>query len=784
MKQKINQNLGIKEGIALLIFSWEVLFIEVLSTRIFAFILWHHFGFMAISVALLGFAGAGSYLSLKKSLPSYKDSIFNAGIFASLSLILSFFIISKIPFSISPSLIVKMLVLYILLAIPFFIWGFVVALGFQTFVQQPGLVYFWNLLGSGVGALSVFFFLSPLGAEKCVLLGAIICLLPSLLYSKNVIKTVSLFSGMFILLCGIIIPHQLFSFRVFQDKILSGYLKEIPQAKREFSAWYSPNRIDIVDTPVSATIFKGAVKIKALFQDGHAPAVIFNPAKTSFPDTILSRTSWAVAYWPDFHPQKVLVIGSGGGIDLQVADYWGAKQIIGIEVNQGLIELLKSRYDNFTGGIFHKPNIKLINSEGRHWLKSTKEKYDLIQLAGVDTWSEISSGAYTLVESYLYTVESFKDYYQHLTPEGRVCISRYLMIPPRESLRLCVLAIKALKELGIKYPANHILAISHCGIFSIIIQKNPISSQQIVKLKKWIETQDWHIKVKVPLFRIYLNECTPRILWHPGMKGGGLYAQLFTKSLRNKEDEFIKNYPFDITPVRDDNPYFFKYSLIQLRLPKFGILVGQLVILAQVFQGIIFGSVLILMPWRKLRKTETIKLNPSWYFASLGFAYLFIEIVLIQKLTLTLGHPFYAIGIVIPALLGFSGLGSLSLDKFWGKISPKIIFTILLILLVLYLFLNNKVLNEILPLPFPLRIMGCLAYLLPLGFLMGIPFPLGLKHFAGSNQKLVPWFWTINGVCSVIASCSVVLISMHLGFSWVWVCALGFYLLAFIFIWK
>ncbi len=777
-------SLGVKEALSLFLFSWQVLFLEVLSTRIFSFILFHHFGFMAISVALLGFAGAGSWLSLKAHPPDLKKTFFKIGVFSSLSIIVSFLFISRIPFSVHPLLILEMLVLYLLLLVPFFLWGLGVALSFRIFAWFPGKIYFWNLLGSALGALSVFWLLPRLGAEKCLALGAGLCLIPGIFYLKDLkYRWFKLALPLLLVLGGWFFSSVFFPFSPFRDKILSSYLRKTPGTKLEFSRWFSPNRIDIVDTPKDATVFKNPIKIKALFQDGQAPAIIFNPSHSTNPELILKRSAWAVAYWPDFHPEKVLVIGPGGGADLQVAIYWGAKEVLGIEVNQGLLELMKSKYDDFTGGIFHHPRIKLLPREGRHWLKSTKEKYDLIQLSGVDTSTAISSGAYTLVESYLYTVEAFKEFYLHLTDSGRLCISRYLMIPPRESLRLCVLAIKALRELGIKNPSQHIIAFYHNQIFSLIIQKKPFSKEQISRLKSWLKNQDWQIEVRVPVFEIYQKDSTPRLLWYPGMEEDGLYVQLFKKSLEGREDEFIRRYPFDITPVRDDNPYFFKYSLFQLRIPGSRILIGQVVVLAQILQGIIIGLILILIPARRIRREPRVNLRPAWYFFGLGFGYLFIEIVLIQKLSLTLGHPFYAIGIVIPALLGFSGLGSWSWERTAQRFS-RLPLLLLLGLLVIYFIIGNRLLELILPLAFPLRVLGCLGFLFPLGFLMGMPFPIGLRIFAQENQPLISWFWAVNGVCSVVASCLVVLISMHLGFSWVWALAIGFYFLAFLFIWR
>jgi len=778
-------SLGIKEALALFIFSWQVLFLEVLFTRIFSFVLWHHFGFMAISVALLGFAGAGSWLSVKSRPPELRRTFFYVGIFSSLTVILGFIIISRIPFSVDSPwiLIIQMLILYLLLLVPFFFLGLAIVLCFRIFTQTPGRVYFCNLLGSGLGALAVFWLLAPLGAERCLALGAGIVLLPSLFYSKNFkfSRLKILFPAMVVFL-ALVFPLQFFPFQPSNNKLLSSYLN-ISGTHLEFSKWLSPCRIDIVDTPKNVTIFKGALKIKGLFQDGHAPAMIFSPTQSSEPELLLNKSAWAVAYWPNFHPKKVLIIGLGGGMDLHVALHWGAEKVVGVEVNRGLVNLLKAKYNEFTGGIFLHPSAQLINQEGRHFLKSTDEKYDLIQLTGVDTFSELASGSFALVESYLYTVDAFKDFYQHLSPSGRICLIWYVLAPPTQNLRLSVLAIKALKELGIKKPAEHILALSHSGIFSLIIQKEPFNKTQIMQLKEWIKKQDWRIKVNAPLCEVFLKECYPEIIWPSEDNKYKPYVLLFKKSLEGKEDEFIRSYPYDITPVRDDNPYFFKYSLFQLVIPGSRILIGQIVVLAQILQGVILGLGLILFPAQRIRRKLKVSFSPGWYFFALGFGYLFIEIVLIQKLSLTLGHPFYAIGIVLPALLGFSGLGSWVWERLGGRFS-RIPLLFLVGLLLIYLMVGDKILDLILPLSFPLRVLGALVYLFPLGFLMGIPFPMGLKFFAGGGQQILAWFWTVNGVCSVVASCVVVLISMHLGFSWVWALAMGFYLLAFLLVWR
>jgi len=775
----MNASLSAKRAFVIFTFSWLVLFLEVLCTQIFAFTLWYHLGFMAISIALLGFAGAGSWLSVPGKLWSLDKALAWLSVLSSLAIIFSFFLVSRIQFGLDPSLIFKMLILYLLLAIPFFFFGLVIALSFKHYSHEPGRVYFWNLIGSAGGALSVFLLLPRIGAEQCLTLSSGLALLTGLIFikeaGKKIVPILSL--SILILLLSLILPAKFFPFQPLKNKTIVKQLQTTPDTRIELTRWSSPTRIDIVDDSSGTLIFGKPLSYKFIYMNGEFPTMILKVSPEIDLKPYFQKSPYNLSYLVSPKPKEVLIIGPGGGTDVHNALWQDVKAIDAVEVNPAIVEMVKTVYASYTGEVYQDPRVRVMVADGRNWLRRTDKKYDLIQLSYVDTFASPGPVANILTESWLYTVEAFKDYFQHLTPNGRFSIMRYRMIPPREEPKAVVLAIKALREMGIEHPEEHIICLLQGIWFQLMVQKSPFSPEQVQDMQNQFVKGDWNISVRFPLSNYQTESLKPEFLWYPGCQLKNLFADLLRQATQGKEDDFIKAYTFDIRPAYDNSPFFFKYGDFQIKWRNSRITLGLMSVLIQIGEALVLSVLLILLPLFHLRKKTKPGFKILIYFSALGIAYFFIEIVLMQKLALFLGHPFYAIGIVLAGLLFASSLGSYALGLIPEK-WLKVMTGSLVILIGVYLAGLDHLINLFLPLRLYPRVFLTLLILLPIGFLMGIPFPLGLLKLSKSEPELIAWSWAINGVFSVLSASSVVLLSMHLGFPAVLAASAIFYLVA------
>lgn len=404
-------------------------------------------------------------------------------------------------------------------------------------------------------------------------------------------------------------------------------------------------------------------------------------------------------------------------------------------------------------------------------------------MSGVDTWAGLSSGAYVLAENYLYTVESFTDFLEHLKPGGILSVGRYRLGPPRESLRLVSLAYEALENAGAAHPEAHIMVISFSNpLFArILVKRSPFEQEEVALLLNAVD------RVGGTMYAA------------PGIGRDNPYSDLVAAFKVGEEERFFDDYPYNVTPVYDDRPFFFEYykwSRIWGDMTNSGS-GGQLganrpvalsVLGSLLAAVIILSLVLILLPLALLRHRR--RLVPRWpnvigYFVAVGLGFMFVEISLMQRLVLLLGHPGLTIPVVLGALLVSAGTGSYLSSKLpvtqRGKLGLALVgipATLLLLVLIL-----PPLLDALLGMPFSVRVAASVGIVALPGVLMGMPFPLGLSVVGRLSQAAIPWAWGINGVASVMGAILVIFVAMSLGFTWAIGLAGGLYLAALVLIW-
>lgn len=777
------KDLPIYMGIFLI--SMASLVLEISLTRVFSVAQWYHFAFLVVSIALFGIGASGTFLSvlprvlereLNESLATY------SGLF-SLSCIFSFIVANNIPFdpfkmAWDPMQILYIAVYYLLLAFPFFFSGLCIGTALSKIPREVNRLYFSDLVGAGLGSMLFLLLLPPLSGSGVIVFSAVLGTLSSFSFSLNLskrVRDVALF-GAVILLILLFNPPSILEINISPYKSLKMALR-YPNSRLLSTQWNAFSRIDVIESPfvryAPGLSYEYAGEIPpqlGITMDGNGLMAI-----TQYDGRPLEFTRslpTALAYQFE-RGQKVLVVDSGGGMEVLVALSNGASSITATETNPIIADLVRERYGEFSGHIYEDEKVEVVVMDGRSFLKGNDEKYDVIQLALAGSAPASSTGVYALSENYLYTIEAFEDFYEHLSEDGILSITRWLLPPPREGIRIVSLALSALESQGAENPQNRIAVIRSWSTITILVRNGEFTSQDIREIKEFSREKKFDVvyypNIKPEEVNIYTRFPEP------------YYYKFINELLTAKEREkFYDDYLFDITPVTDERPFFFHFFKAKKIVPTYEsmgkkwqpFVEGGYLVPIIFIQALILSFILIFLPVYRFRKVER-SIPGRWqilaYFLCLGVGYMFIEIALIQKFILFLGHPVYSVSTILFALLVTSGMGSLFSNKFEvkdGRILVPIIATIS-ILTVLYLTLLPAFFDAFLGYGLLIRRLISPILLAPLGFFMGMPFPIGIKLAEILDRDLIPWAWAVNGCASVLSSVLSVMIALSLGFSMV-----------------
>ncbi|HEX6829324.1 MAG TPA: SAM-dependent methyltransferase, partial [Burkholderiales bacterium] len=498
--------------------------------------------------------------------------------------------------------------------------------------------------------------------------------------------------------------------------------------------------------------------------DGRSPPSYLAYLTSALPYALLDRP-------------RVLVLGAGGGADVLQALGLGAASVDAVELNPQVVELVRDRFGGFSGGIYQRARLHL--AEARAFAERDAGHYNLVQLALLDSFAASAAGVHSLAEGYLYTVEGMGAYLRRLTPGGMLAITRWVTLPPRDPLKLFATAAEALRAAGVRDPGAQLAMIRSWKTATLLAKNAPFSSAEITAVKRFCESRGFDLA------------------WYPGMREDEadrynlLERPWFHEGavglLSPRREAFVEDYKFDIRPATDDRPFFFNFfrwrtlpELLALRgqggLPLLDW--GYPVLIATLGQALLASALFILLPlWVAQRRGRGDLSRPGerWrvavYFSAIGFAFMFVEIALIQKFILFLGHPIHAAAAVIAAFLLFAGLGSLCSAGVAGFLAARfpglrpvsaavacIVGMILLCVVALpHLF------GLLAPLPQAARLAAAVAMVAPLAFWMGMPLPLAIARLGGPER--VAWAWGLNGFASVVGAVLATLLAIHLGFN-------------------
>lgn len=792
--------------VSVALISASALSYEILLMRLFSIIQWHHFAYMMISLALLGYGASGTFLALARDFLAPRLEVAfcgNACLFG-LSSVACFLAAQAIPFNAleilwNPREWAHLVVIYLLLVPPFFFAANCVGLALLHFKADLGRIYAADLLGAGSGALGIIlllFWLFPLNALGLIgTLGLIAAALAWLGLECRPRRYAGLLAAVAPLLWAGLAGSGA-TLKPVEYKGLAQALQVIGATPLEQRS--SPlGLLTVVQSPTIPLRHAPGLSLNsrheipeqlAIFTDGEGISVIDRYTGNDAAMAYLDDLPTALPYHLLPPRPHVLVLGAGGGSEVLQALIHHAKPIDAVEVNPQVVALVRDDYGEFAGGIYQRPQVRVHVDEARGFVAAANGHYDLIQLALLDAFNASSAGLYALNESYLYTVEALDEYLAHLYPDGLLAISRWVLLPPRDDVKLFATAIAALQHNGVAEPGRRLAWIRSWQTSTLLIKNGDFTPAEIAKLRAFCSERAfdlvWHAGVTAEETNVY------NILKQP------YFFQAATALLGTERQSFTEHYKFDIQPATDDRPYFFlffKWALLPELLQRRGagslsmLDMGYLSLIATFIQALFISVILILAPLLALRRTDPqdnradLRARGAVYFFAIGLAFMFTEIVYIQKFILYLAHPLYAISVVLAGFLLFAGAGSrfaATLES-RGEIA-QITRAVGVIIVVsgLYLMLLPSLFAHTMGFPAAVKIVIVLGLIAPIAFFMGMPFPLGLSRLAREAAGLVPWVWGINGCASVVAAILATLLAIHWGQTVVLILAMVFYGLA------
>ena len=776
---------------------------EILLARLFAIIQWHHFAYMIISLALLGYGISGAVLSIfatqfKKHYTS--TFIINIVLFG-LSILSCFLIAQQISFNAEEILwdrqqLMWLFAIYLLLMLPFFFVANAIGLSMMVMGSNISRIYAADMLGAGVGSaivIALLFYMLPNTVLQVLAMVALVSALIAWLELRLPWRKSAL-ALIVVATIPLLIPgHWL-------DLSLSPYkgLQQLMRidGTRIIKTLSSPlGLIHVVESTIVPLRHAPGLSLNAtsepppqlaVFTDADNMTVI-NKATSSREQLVYFDQQTSAAPYHVRDANRVLLLGAGTGNDVLQALYHRIPLIDAVELNPQIADLVTQDFADYAGRIYQQPQVKVHIAEARGFVASSREEYDIIQIALLDAFGASSAGLYALSESYLYTVEAFTDYINHLTPDGLLSITRWVKLPPRDNLKMFATALRALQQLQVAHPENHLLLIRSWQTATLLVKKSELTANDINQLKKFCEQLGFDVAYYPGIEASEVNQFN--VLKEPA------FFSATTALASDDSTRFIQQYKFNITPATDDRPYFFNFfkwgllgELIALK-DQGGIPLiewGYIVLIATLVQAAVASIVLILIPLVVSKQNVILRdrnaLISLLYFFSLGLAFLFIEIAFIQKFVLLLHHPLYAIAVTLAAFLLFAGLGSYYSRRLQSRLgylaSIRLAVIGIVSLGLLYNFGLGALFELLLATSIALKILITLLLIAPLAFFMGMPFPLALSSLSENFPALVPWVWGVNGCASVISAILAMILAMHLGFTIVIVCALVLYLLA------
>jgi hypothetical protein len=735
-------------GVALT--TMATLILELSLTRIFSVVFYYHFAFLAISIALfgLGVGGVLSYVIAPKGTNVYRRLGFLAVLVSGVTVISLWIVLTR-----SELTNWTLALIYFTSALPFLMAGVIVSLVINETIERVDRVYFYDLMGAAIGCLLLVPFLNVVGGPNTVIIAAVAFAASSAIWFNLGGSSRGRMGGVALALFFV----ALIIINMKRPFIDVKYAKGQRLGNETYVMWNSFSRIGLSPEKDSGMML---IVIDADASTGIANFDFNNLSERDVKDLKTQGPGFVYQIRPG---GKTLIVGPGGGWDVARALASGSKDITGVEINPIIANtIMRKKFPDLSRNLYLRPEVRIEVEDGRSFIRRSPEKYQILQATLVDTWASTAAGAFALSENNLYTSDAFHDYLSHLTDDGILAFTRWGFAPPRESLRLLSLARVALDRLGEHDYKRHVMVVREGSVQgwgardTVLISRKPFSAEDIARGKAAVQAGN--------LEAVYM----------PGDPPKNPFGELLATT---NPDQFYKNYQYDVSPVSDNRPFFF-YTVQPQDLLSFlagptasaDYKINRAVPLLFGLMGIsiVATIVILLLPPVVLGSRlprEPGVLRMLLYFLCIGIGYILVQVALIQKFVMLLGHPTYALTVIVFSMLVFSGLGSFYSRKVVAADDSRLRRVLIVVALFVsaLAFLAPVVSDAGIAWPLPLKMLATALLIAPAAFMMGMPFPSGLSRLEKLHPASVRWAWALNAASSVLGSASAIFLAIYLG---------------------
>jgi hypothetical protein len=785
--------------VGLFLLSLATLLLELALTRVLSVSLWYHFGFLVISTALLGFGASGVVLALWSGLRERSNldlGLGMCGLSFAFCVVGSFWLMQLIPFdpfsvAVDHRQFYFMPIYFLLVAVPFFCSGLAISLLLTRGSVEINRLYAYDLVGAGVGCALVAVVIPRFGGTGSVLLAAFVGGLSSVCFAwpaRRVLGTAAAFVSLMLLIASIR-GERVIPIHVSANKLSRKSTSVTPI----YSAWNTLSFVQVVEFPAQGK----EPSERTMFIDSGTAATGIDDLRpdvrtviAEHPDQVGAEST--IAYVGKQNP-KILIIGSGGGWQVLEGLKAGASSITAVEINSIINEIVAVRMNDYWGNLYHQPEVHLVTDEGRSFVRRSTEEYDAIISVHTISNAAIASGALGLAENYVLTREAFEDYLDHLAPDGMIFFTR----PEFQIPRLFATVREVFDARGMGSIGNHVLGFS-------MVEKHRLPGRLSFFAGFLLKKSEFRPKELIEIRRILRAEAGSgedanvlKILYAPDERyPESLYAQIVDAS--DLEGVF-QSTDTQLAAATDDKPFFNQHTrwsrirwntIVDLLSQKqpFGARlaledrpIAEVTLLILLLQSVVVAGLCILLPLA-VGDRGGLRSEGRWewlaYFAALGLGFIMVEIALLQRFLLFLGQPIYTYAVVLAGLLIFTGAGSYMSGKLGMEPTGKLkraLFSAIIVVLALAV-ITPVVFRACLGFGLFSRITIALLLVGPLGFVLGMPFPLGLRVAMKRSSALGAWAWGVNGFFTVIGTVLALMLGMMVGFRMVLLVACACYL--------
>lgn len=762
----------VRINVAIGLISAAIIAFQLILMQILSYVQWYHFAYMIISIALLGFGAAGTFLTIfQQKLEKNYYTLFPFLLIVTAILIPVVVGIANSEAVRFDSLLIfqdsrhigKLILTYFIFFLPFLTGALAIGMSFSKFADQIGKIYFSNLIGSGIGGIIAIFFMQWIIPEQQSFAVAILAFVGGIVSlpknKKKLIRIIVPLSTLILIILFFYPPRLTPS----EYKDISKTML-LPDAKVEYRKSTPHGFVEIVSSPVLryapgvSLAYRDSFPVrKVVFNNGNWMGCLLPQPLEANETNILDYTPQALPYHID-NIKNALIINAGTGENVLLALSHQVARITTNETNPEIFNILRQSFEGFY-------QVQPYQTMPRTLLTPDTNKYDLIELPIVGSFFG-NSGLNAVEPRYELTIEALREMWSKLSEKGMISLSCWMDYPVRNAYRLLATISLLLDENDIAHPPHHVVAIRSWCAITFLVKKSPFKRDEINKVRLFCENRMFDPLVLPEKQEIERDK-------YNILQDTTFFTHI-DQLLSHEKETLIRQYPYRIHPTTDDRPFFFQFVrfkqipqlISSIREKNFPFLdIGYVLIILTFVQIVLIAAIFILLPlsfrpWKSRNKKWVLM-----YFSGLGLAYMFLEMVFIQHFTFYFGEPTYAASATLGILLFTSGLGSYYSGKFQNNKKMRLAIPLVIAaILVLYAFVLSPILTATIGIALPLKIMIAVVLLGTLGFFLGMPFPIGIDYLSGKNTDDIPWAWALNGYFSVISTVLATIISVELGY--------------------